>query len=226
MLPKHIAVIMDGNGRWAKTRGMPRSYGHQKGAEVMEGLCNYAFERGIKCVSFYAFSTENWSRPEDEVKKLMALMKKMLKKFLPKFVKRGIRLVVSGDLTSDKISDESKALIAEAVERTKDLKEGTINICFNYGSKSEIVHAANAAIKSGQPVTEQTISENLWTKGLPDVDLLIRPGGELRLSNFLLWQSAYAELYFIDCLWPDFTNEELDKALKWYEGRNRRFGNV
>jgi len=226
MLPKHIAVIMDGNGRWAKTRGMPRSYGHQKGAEVMEGLCNYAFERGIKCVSFYAFSTENWSRPEDEVKKLMALMKKMLKKFLPKFVKRGIRLVVSGDLTSDKISDESKALIADAVEKTKDLKEGTINICFNYGSKSEIVHAANAAIKSGQPVTEQTISENLWTKGLPDVDLLIRPGGELRLSNFLLWQSAYAELYFIDCLWPDFTNEELDKALKWYEGRNRRFGNV
>ena len=133
---------------------------------------------------------------------------------------------MSGDLTSDKISDESKALIADAVEKTKDLKEGTINICFNYGSKSEIIHAANAAINSGQPITEQTISENLWTKGLPDVDLLIRPGGELRLSNFLLWQAAYAELYFIDCLWPDFTNEELDKALQWYEGRNRRFGNV
>ena len=226
MLPKHIAVIMDGNGRWAKMRGMPRNYGHQKGADVLEGLCNYAFERGIKYVSFYAFSTENWSRPEDEVKKLMTLMKKMLKKFLPKFIKRNIRLVVSGDLYSDKISDDARTLILDALEKTKDLKEGTINICFNYGSKAEIVHAANAAIENGLPITEQTISENLWTKDLPDVDLLIRPGGEIRLSNFMLWQAAYAELYFTDCLWPDFTNAELDKALEWFEGRQRRFGNV
>ena len=226
MIPQHIAIIMDGNGRWAKKRGMPRSYGHQKGADVLEGICNYALDRGVKCVSFYAFSTENWSRPDDEVKKLMALMKKMLKKFLPKFIKRNIRLVVSGDLTSDKISDESKKLISDAVEKTKDLTVGTVNICFNYGSKAEIVHAANAALEKGQPVTEQTISENLWTKDLPDVDLLIRPGGELRLSNYMLWQAAYAELYFTDCLWPDFTNEELEKAIQWFEGRSRRFGNV
>ena len=165
-------------------------------------------------------------RPKDEVDRLMALLKGMLKKFLPKFIKRNIRLIVSGDLYSEKISEESRRMILDAIEKTKDLTAGTVNICFNYGAKDELVHAANAALQKGQPITVETISENLWTKDIPDVDLVIRTSGEQRLSNFLLWQSAYAEIYFTDCLWPDFSNEELDKALEWFEGRKRRFGNV
>jgi len=124
------------------------------------------------------------------------------------------------------ITEKNRALISDAVEKTKDLTSGTVNICFNYGSKREIVHAVNAVIENGLPVTEQTISDNLWTKGLPDVDLVIRTSGEQRLSNFMLWQVAYAELYFTDCLWPDFSNEQFDKAIEWFEGRKRRFGNV
>ena len=226
MLPVHVAFIMDGNGRWAKKRNRPRSFGHKKGADVLEGISNYAFDLGIKYISFYAFSTENWARPEDEVKSLMVLLKTMLKKFLPKFIKRKIRLIVSGDLYSDKISDEGRKLILDAMEKTKDLTEGTVNVCFNYGSKNELVHAANEAIKKGLPVTEDTIAANLWTADMPDVDLLIRTSGEQRLSNFMLWQSAYAELYFTDCLWPDYSNEEFDKAIEWFENRQRRFGGV
>lgn len=226
MVPTHVAFIMDGNGRWANQHGKPRNYGHVKGSEVLEGLCNYAFDKGIKTVSFYAFSTENWSRPEDEVKRLMALLRRMLKKFLPKFIKDEIRLMVSGDVFSERVSEKNRSLILDAVAKTKDFTRGTVNICFNYGAKSEIVHAVNAAIKKGLPITEKTIEDNLWTKGLPDVDLMIRTSGEQRLSNYLLWQSAYAELYFTDTLWPDFSNEDLDKALEWFEGRKRRFGNV
>ena len=226
MIPRHVAFIMDGNGRWAKMRGKPRSFGHKKGADVLEGLCNYALEKGIEYVSFYAFSTENWSRPEDEVKNLMTLLRRMLKKTLPRFIKKNIRLIVSGDLYSDHISESGRALILDAVEKTKNCDRATVNFCFNYGSKAEIVHAANAALSKGEPITEATISENLWANEIPDIDLLIRTSGEQRLSNFMLWQAAYAELYFTDCLWPDYSNAELDKALEWFAGRKRRFGNI
>ena len=226
MLPEHVAFIMDGNGRWAKQRNKPRFAGHRKGAEVLEGLCNYLFDNGIKTASFYAFSTENWSRPQDEVEKLMSLMMRMLKKNVPRFIKDEIRLVVSGDLDSERISASNKKAILEAVEKTRFFTRGTINICFNYGAKSEIVHAANAAVKKGQPITEQTIAENLWVGDLPDVDLVIRTSGEQRLSNFMLWQCAYSEMYFTDCLWPDFDVSELKKALEWFDGRKRRFGGV
>ncbi|MBP5177921.1 MAG: di-trans,poly-cis-decaprenylcistransferase [Clostridia bacterium] len=226
MLPRHIAVIMDGNGRWAKLRGKPRTFGHKKGADILEGLCDHAFEKGIKYVSFYAFSTENWSRPAEEIDKLMSIMKTAIKKFVPKFIKKNIRLTVSGDIYFEKIPEADRALILDAVEKTKDMTAGIVNICFNYGSRSELVRAANEAAKGGLPITEEGIAANLWTKDLPDVDLLIRTSGEIRLSNFMLWQAAYAELYFTDCLWPDFNNEELDKALEWFENRKRRFGGV
>lgn len=225
-LPEHIALIMDGNGRWATMRNKPRSYGHQKGSEVLEKLCDYAFKRGVKVMSFYAFSTENWSRSEDEVKKLMSLLKLMLKKYLPKFIKEEIRLVVSGDIYSERISDRGRKAILSAVEKTKNFNDRICNICFNYGSRNEIVNAVNRAVERGERVDEKSFSALLYTAGLPDVDLIIRTSGEKRLSNFLLWQSAYAELYFTDTLWPDYTVEELAQAIDWFEGRNRRFGGV
>lgn len=226
MLPKHIGFIMDGNGRWAKKQGKPRSFGHAKGAEVLEGLCDHLFEKGVRCLSFYAFSTENWSRPEEEVKKLNDLLVKFVKKFLPTFIKNKTRLVISGDLTSPRISESTRKKIMNAVEKTSEFTEHIVNICYNYGSRSEIVHAVNALLERGESVTERSIEENLWTNGLGDVDLIVRTSGEQRLSNFLLWQSAYAELYFTDCLWPDFTNDEADKALTWFENRKRTFGGV
>ncbi len=226
MLPTHIGFIMDGNGRWATSRGKPRNYGHKKGSEVLEKLCDYAFSKGVKVLSFYAFSTENWSRSEDEVSRLMSLLRLMLRKYLPKFMKEEIRLAVSGDLYSDRISEKGRKAILSAVEKTKNFKERVCNICFNYGSRNEIVNAVNSLIEKGEKVDEQTFSSYLYTGDLPDVDLVIRTSGEQRLSNFLLWQSAYAELYFTDTLWPDFNQEELQKALDWFEGRKRRFGGV
>lgn len=226
MLPTHIGFIMDGNGRWATARKKSRSYGHKKGSEVLEKLCDYAFKKGVKVMSFYAFSTENWSRSEEEVTKLMSLLRLMLKKYLPKFMKEEIRLVVSGDIYSDKISEKGRKAILDAVEKTKNFKERICNICFNYGSRDEIVHAVNTLVERGEKVDEQSFSKLLYTGDLPDVDLVIRTSGEQRLSNFLLWQSAYAEIYFTDTLWPDYNEQELQKALDWFEGRSRRFGGV
>ncbi len=226
MLPTHIGFIMDGNGRWATMRGKPRNYGHKKGSEVLEKLCDYAFSKGVKVLSFYAFSTENWSRSQDEVTRLMSLLRLMLRKYLPKFMKEEIRLVVSGDLYSDRISEKGRKAILNAVEKTKNFNERICNICFNYGSRNEIVNAVNTLIEKGKKVDEKTFSSYLYTGELPDVDLIIRTSGEQRLSNFLLWQSAYAELYFTDTLWPDYTCEELQKALDWFDGRKRRFGGV
>ena len=226
MLPTHIGFIMDGNGRWATKRGKPRNFGHKKGSEVLEKLCNYAFSKGVKVMSFYAFSTENWSRSNDEVSRLMALLRIMLKKYLPKFIKEEIRLVVSGDIYSVKVSEKGRKAILDAVEKTKNFKERVCNICFNYGSRNEIVNAVNKLVERGEKVNEETFSKYLYTSDLPDVDLIIRTSGEQRLSNFLLWQSAYAELYFTDVLWPDYTEQELQKALDWFDGRKRRFGGV
>lgn len=226
MLPRHVAFIMDGNGRWAKSRGLPRHAGHKKGADVLEKVCDRLDVLGVKYASFYAFSTENWSRPDDEVKKLMALLRSMVKKALPKLIKRQVKLTVSGDLFSDKVSKAGREATLDTIEKTKDLKNGTINICFNYGAKSEIVHAVNLALEKGLPITEETISQNLWVPELPEVDLVIRTSGEQRLSNFMLWQSAYAEIYFTDCLWPDFGDDELDAAINWFSERKRRFGGL
>ena len=224
-IPRHIAFIMDGNGRWAKLRGQPRNFGHLEGSKRIEEIVMSSFELGVECVSFYAFSTENWQRPKEEVDKLMSILKSFLKKYLDLLIKNQIKLVISGDL-----SKLSKPLVKEitiALEKTKDFSNRIMNIAFNYGGRQEILHAVNTLLKSGKTeVTEEEFSKCLYTSGLPDIDLMIRTSGEQRTSNFFPWQLVYAELYFTDTLWPDFTKEELIKAVEWYTGRDRRFGKV
>ena len=221
-IPRHVGFIMDGNGRWAAAKGKSRNYGHSKGVAVVEPLVKYAIDRGVEVVSFYALSSENWSRPEAEIKKLLSLMMSALDKFLPKLIKRDLKLVISGDTSC--LDAKRLKKVEAALEKTKDCKKGVVNILFNYGSRGEIVRAANELIREGKPVTEEEFAKKLYTSDLPDVDLVIRTSGEQRLSNFLLWQSAYAELYFSPVMWPDYTTEEFEKALVWYGGRKRRFG--
>ena len=221
-VPLHVGFIMDGNGRWAAARGKSRNYGHLKGVQVLEPLVKRAIDRGIKVVSFYALSTENWSRPQTEVKRLLSLMMSALEKLLPKLIKNELRLKISGDISC--LDPRRIKKINSALEKTKDYKKGVVNICFNYGSRSEILSAVNKAVEAGVKLTENDFSSLLYTFDLPDVDMIIRTSGEQRLSNFLLWQSAYAELYFTPVMWPDFTPEEFDKAIEWYCGRDRRFG--
>ena len=222
MLPRHIGIIMDGNGRWAKAHGKSRNYGHQKGADALDNVVETYFDRGVEVLSFYAFSTENWKRPKDEVDKLMSLMSTFIDRWLKKLVAKKVKLVISGDITC--LAPRRLKKVENAVEQTKNFTEHTVNICFNYGSRDEIVKAVNACVKEGKPVTEETFNTHLYTADLPDVDLVIRTSGEQRLSNFLLWQSAYAELYFTPVHWPDFNTEEIDKSLAWYNERTRRFG--
>lgn len=222
MLPKHIGIIMDGNGRWAKAKNRSRNYGHQKGADALETALETAFDRGINCVSLYAFSTENWQRPKDEVDKLLSIMSKLIDRGLNKLIKRRARLVISGDINC--LSPRRRKKVLSALKDTEHFTERTVNFCFNYGSRAEIIKAVNECVKAGKPVTEEEFSEHLYTADLPDVDLVIRTSGEQRLSNFLLWQSAYAELYFTPVMWPDFSPEEFDKALAWFSERKRRFG--
>ena len=222
-LPRHVAFIMDGNGRWAKQRNKPRSFGHKAGYGAMESIVRYAFNRGVEVLSFYVFSTENRSRPEDEIKKLMTLMKRALKSVAPKLVKNRIRFVISGDYSM--LKPEVVRAIDELVDDTSYFTEHTLNVCFNYGARTEIVRAVNRIIAGGiTEVDEKTFSSYLYTSSLPDPDLIIRTSGEQRLSNFLLWQSAYSELYFTDVFWPDFNGNDLDKAIEWYMGRDRRYG--
>lgn len=224
-LPRHVAFIMDGNGRWAKKRGKPRWYGHKVGYKALENIIDYSFNRGIEVVSFYAFSTENWSRPKDEVLKLMALLKRGLKAATPKLFKEKVRLTISGDISV--VKESVKKDLFDVVEKTKRFTEHTVNICFNYGSRAEIVRAINNIIAEGlNSVNEETFSKYLYTSDLPDPDLVIRTSGEQRLSNFLLWQSAYSELYFTPTAWPDFDGEQLELALDWYFKRDRRFGKI
>ncbi len=223
-VPKHVAFIMDGNGRWAKARGKSRSFGHVKGAEVLDALCDRARDLGIHTLSFYAFSTENWKRPKEEVSRLLALLSRLLKTKLPYLIKNQTRLLVSGDLSV--LDKKRRDNIENAMKKTAHFTERTVNICFNYGSRSEILRAVNSLVEKGEFVDEKAFEQELYTKDLSDVDLVIRTSGEKRLSNFLLWQSAYAEIYFTDVLWPDFTPERFDEALEWYYKRNRRFGGV
>lgn len=229
-LPNHVAIIMDGNGRWAKKRGLPRTAGHSIGTKTFESICRYANRRGIRYLTFYAFSTENWKRPQQEVETLMNLFRDYLSR-AKQFTDENIRVHFVGD--PEPLSDDLRELMASAESASAEFTGLTINIAINYGGRDELVHAMRtigSEIRSGalspEAVTEQVISDHTYTPECPQVDLLIRPGGESRVSNFLLWQIAYAELYFCDTLWPDFTHKDLEKALTWYGKRNRRFGGV
>ncbi len=223
--PKHVGFIMDGNGRWAKLRGKPRSFGHIKGSDNVEKVVTGCFERGVYAVTLYAFSTENWLRPKEEVDKILSLLEKFLKKYIKTLVKNEVKLVFSGDLSV--LPKSLKNLAEEKTQQTENFTKNVLNIALNYGSRAEIIRACNALIKSGKSeVTEKDFENELYTKFLPEMDLIVRTGGEKRLSNFFMYQAAYAELYFTDVYWPDFKEEELDKALLWFSKRQRRFGNV
>lgn len=223
-VPRHIGFIMDGNGRWAKLRGKSRSYGHKKGADVIEEVVSACFFEGVEAVSLYAFSTENWSRPKEEIDTIFDLLEKFLRRYENKLVNERIRLIISGDLSE--ISEKLRNRSISVMKNTERFVGKTLNIAINYGGRAEIVRAAKLLSETGEPITEENLAGLLYTTGLPDIDLVVRTSGESRLSNFFLWQCAYAELYFTDVLWPDFKTEELKKALDWFAGRKRRFGNI
>lgn len=229
-VPNHIAIILDGNGRWAKKRGMPRSFGHVKGCENLEDICEVAKELGVKYLTVYAFSTENWKRSKEEVDGLMKLFRNYLKKCIKISQKNNMRVKVIGDITA--FDSDIQESIEKLEDFSKDFTDLHFQIALNYGSRDEITRAVNRMLedqKAGKletPVSEDTISDYLDTAGLPDPDLMIRTSGELRLSNYLLWQLAYSEFYFTDVPWPDFKKEELVKAIEKYNERERRYGGV
>ena len=225
-LPQHIAIIMDGNGRWAKKRGLPRSAGHAAGAKTFKQIARYCNKIGIKYLTVYAFSTENWKRPETEVKGIMDLFRSYLKD-VDNFKGENIRLEFIGD--REPLADDIKKLMEHAEEESANATGLHLNMAINYGGRDELVHAVKAIIKEGIPadkITEDVVSAHLYTAGQPDPDFIIRPSGEYRLSNYLIWQSAYAEYWFSDVLWTDFKPKHLDKALEDFSNRNRRFGGV
>ncbi len=231
VLPRHVAVIMDGNGRWAQRRGLPRTAGHKAGAENFRTIATYCKDLGIDYLTVYAFSTENWKRPKGEVDAIMGLLDEYLRESVETMARDNIRLRFLGDVSV--LSPKLRALIEETDELTRHITGFQANICLNYGGRDEIVRAARrfardcvAGRRSPDELTEAAFPEYLWSAGLPDPELLIRPGGELRVSNFLLWQCAYSEIYVTDTLWPDFGREELDRALAWYRTRDRRFGGL
>ena len=229
-LPVHVGFIMDGNGRWASKRGLPRTIGHKEGAETFNRITRRCKDLGIKYVTYYAFSTENWSRPADEVSALMKLFEQYLGD-AEKYVKDNTRLIFLGD--KSKFSEKLRLRMEELEEKSRDFDSMTVLLAMNYGGRDEIVRAARraAALVKDRSITPDQIDESLfssllYTGGIPDPDLIIRPGGEKRLSNFLTWESAYSELYFTDVLWPDFNAKELDKALEDFAQRGRRFGGI
>lgn len=230
-LPKHIAIIMDGNGRWAKKRGLPRTAGHAAGAETFRTIATYCKEIGLDYLTVYAFSTENWKRPEEEVSAIMGLLKKYLLEAISKMEKDKVKMEFFGDLSM--LTPELRQLIERTREISRHYDGCQVNICLNYGGRDELLRAARAFAqdcvageKDPAALTEEEFGNYLFSKGVPDPDLVIRPSGELRLSNFLLWQSAYAEFYFSDVLWPDFSKENLHQAIAAYQSRNRRYGGV
>ena len=230
-LPRHIAIIMDGNGRWAKQRGLPRKMGHAAGSETFRRIATYCKNLGVEYLTVYAFSTENWKRSQDEVQAIMTLFEKYLHEAIDEMEQDHIRLKILGELGP--ISPKLRALIARTDEISTHYQGFQANICINYGGRDEIVHAARAFARDcaageqdADALTEEGFSRYLYSCGLPDPDLLIRPGGEKRISNYLLWQCAYSEFYFCDTLWPDFTEREFDKALIAYQQRERRFGGL
>ena len=223
-IPAHVGIIMDGNGRWATLRGKKRSYGHRVGAANVETIADHAFLTGVKTLSLYAFSSENWARPKEEVDALMDLLKKFFKKFIGKILKNGVKLVVMGDV--DALSDDVKAVMRESVDKSAHNDRFVLNLGINYGGRQEIAYAVNKLLKNGEEITVDSISKELYTAPFGEPDLIIRTGGEYRLSNFMLYQGAYSELYFTDVLWPDFKEKEFDQAIEEYGKRNRRFGGV
>lgn len=230
-IPNHVAIILDGNGRWAKKRFMPRNYGHMQGAKVVEQICEDADSIGIKYLTVYAFSTENWNRPQDEVEALMKLLRNYLKDCIKRANNNNMRVRVIGE--KSRLSDDIRSKIDELEECSKNNTGLNFTIALNYGSRDEIVRAVREISKdvkdgkiSESDIDDKMISDYLDTRGIPDPDLLIRTSGEERLSNFLLWQLAYTEFYFTDILWPDFNKKELIKAVEKYNERDRRFGKV
>lgn len=229
-VPEHVAIILDGNGRWAKSKGMPRNYGHVQGAKTVEKICEEAYKMGINYLTVYAFSTENWARPADEVEQLMKLLRNYMKTCQQTAKKNKMCVRVIGDKT--KLDQDIRDSIDALEKATKDNTGLHFQVAINYGSRDEIIRAINAVTKdvsSGKingDITEEMFSSYLDTAGIPEPDLLIRTSGEQRLSNFLLWQLAYTEFYFTDIHWPDFSKEELIKACESYSGRKRRYGKV
>ena len=230
-IPQHVAIILDGNGRWAKAKGMPRNYGHAQGSKNVERICEEAWRLGIKYLTVYAFSTENWNRPQDEVDALMNLLRRYMKTCLTTAAKNDMKVRVIGDIT--RLDEDIRSRILELEEATKNNGGLNFQIAINYGSRDELVRGirrlAQDCVDNKQDpaeITEAVIERYLDTYGIPDPDLLIRTSGEQRLSNFLLWQLAYTEFYFTDVHWPAFTKEELIKAIEQYNKRDRRFGGV
>ena len=221
-IPRHIAVIMDGNGRWAKARNLPRSAGHKAGADNFREIAIYAKSRGVKYFTVYAFSTENWKRSADEIEAIMKILGSFLDTALKEWRDYGIRVKIVGDIAP--LSETLKKKIRE-VEAVTEGFEPICSICLNYGGRADIVQAANRAFeKHGAPISEEQLGAELYTNLTPDPDLVIRTSGELRISNFLLWQTAYSEFYFTDKLWPEFSKEDLDAAIAAYARRDRRYG--
>ncbi|MCL2562640.1 MAG: polyprenyl diphosphate synthase [Oscillospiraceae bacterium] len=228
-LPRHIAIIMDGNGRWAKRRGLPRTAGHAAGAENFRAIATHCKNIGIEYLTVYAFSTENWKRPPDEVATIMGLLEKYLREAIAQMERDRVKLKFFGDTSV--LSEDLRTLIAETEAISKRFEGVQVNICLNYGGRDEILRATEAyaeAYKNGTapPLTAESFSTYLYSANIPDPDLVIRPSGEMRLSNFLLWQSAYSEFYFTKTLWPNFNPHELDKAIIAFQERDRRYGGI
>ena len=224
-VPKHVAVIMDGNGRWAQQRGLSRQQGHRAGTENIRRIIQAFGQRGVRTLTLYAFSTENWARPRREINALMRLIPRVIDRELNELHRQGVRLVHVGDMTP--LDERLRRKVEDAIALTKDNTRMTVALAFNYGGRAEIVDAVRRIVAARTPanrIDEATISEHLYTADLPELDLLIRTAGDMRISNFLLWQSAYAELYFTPTLWPDFDESEIDRALGAYAQRERRFG--
>lgn len=226
VLPRHIAIIMDGNGRWAKKRSLPRSAGHAAGAKTFKDIARYCNKIGLEYLTVYAFSTENWKRPKEEVDGIMKLLRDYLKD-AENFKEENIRVKFIGNL--EVLDEDIKELIKKDEDGSKDATGLKLNIAINYGGKDEITRAVRSIVREGIPadkITEEVISNHLYTASMPDPDFIIRPSGEYRLSNYLIWQSAYAEYWFSDILWPDFKPRHLEQAIDEYNHRNRRFGGV
>ncbi|MFC4291836.1 polyprenyl diphosphate synthase [Sphingorhabdus arenilitoris] len=219
--PRHVAIIMDGNGRWAKKRMLPRAMGHKRGVEAVRKIVRAAGDLGLEALSLYAFSSENWKRPEEEVSDLMGLLRNYIRSDLDEFVANGVKLKILGDYKA--FSPDIVDLLESALAKTAGGNGPTLAVALNYGGQAELVQAARAAAAKGE-INTQTIEAELYTAGLPPLDLVIRTSGEQRLSNFMLWQAAYAEFWFTDTLWPDFDVQEFTRALNEFAGRERRYG--
>jgi undecaprenyl diphosphate synthase len=227
IVPRHVAIIMDGNGRWAKARGLPRLAGHRAGTENLRPILEASVEFGIECLTIWAFSTENWQRPETEVKGLLRILQRMIRRELQELHQQGVQLRHIGRM--ERLPKRLQTQVLDAIETTKDNQRIILNVAFDYGGRAEIVHAVQQIIREGIPadeVNEELISRYMYTAGQPDPDLIIRTGGELRTSGFMLWQSAYTEYYITPTFWPDFGREELYEALVAFGQRDRRYGGL